>query len=877
MARRRERLKKPGSRYVTSLDGLRAICALGVIGYHMRLNWCGGGLLGVTVLFVLSGYLVTSGLLHEFSSTRGTIDLVSFWKRRVARIMPTAVVFVAVTGAICALCDAALFTKMRGDIIPALLMVINWTKILSNESYFAAAGNPSPLTHFWSLAIEAQFYLIWPPILYLLMRKRVARKKVRVGVLVAAAISAALMALLYVPGADPSRPYYGTDTRAMSLLLGCWLAIIWPMNRMSTRRASRMDGFAGLIPIIIGPLCVLGIILMMLFTEGYTSFYYYAGFLLCSILSVGAIAGLVPAGSLFAKALSFKPLAWLGSRSFAIYVWHYPILELMNPLNATTDPPWWKLLLELVIILVISELSYRFVEVPLRKLGSPAKEDARKAENKRGRRGRARRERQSRFVPFLPARFDVVLPAAVITLLGTAVTLYGLVFVEPVTVAGDRPEERRVMQASLKKPLQDGVYDVVFIGDSVSLGANEQLNEAFPHGLIDTMGERQASAALASLQDYLDQGIVGDQVVISIGTNGVLTDEDMQGFIDAVGDRDLWYINLRSPNAKDIDNNALIDEYVAKYDNMHLIDWNSATEGHEDWLIEDGIHLTWDGRDAFAKLVVDTMDYEVPNDTNTVYSVTIMGDTVCLQAANELAKAFPKGIVDTADGRSPQEVTKAYQAYDKQEVVGDAVVLSIGNEEQLEANDLTDFVNAVGNDKKLWIINVRGGSWQKPNNEMIKNAASSHDNVQVIDWLSASQDHDDWFEDDGIHLNQEGISAYVSLVKEKVKVAEDRSSKDDEESGEEDGGEYDEESYDEYGSESNDSDEYSSDESDSEEDADTSSSKSSDSDFSSDSGSSSDSDSDSDSGSDTDFDSDSDSTSSSESSDASSKKDSSSD
>ena len=866
MARGRERHKKPRSRYVTSLDGLRAICALGVVGYHMRLNWCGGGLLGVTVLFVLSGYLVTSGLMREFSSTRGTIDIVSFWKRRVARIMPTCIVFVLVTGAVCALCDAALFTKMRGDIIPALLMVINWTKILSNESYFAAAGNPSPLTHFWSLAIEAQYYLIWPPIFYLLMRKRIKRKRVRVGILIAAALSAILMAILYVPGADPSRPYYGTDTRAMSLLLGCWLAVVWPMNRMSKSRASRMDGFAGLVPIIIGPLCVLGLVLMMLFTEGYTSFYYYAGFLICSILSVGAIAGLVPAGSIFALALSFKPLAWLGSRSFAIYIWHYPILELMNPLNATTPPPWWKLLFEFAIILGISELSYRFVEAPLRKLGSPSREGADK-EGAKGER-RSRHERPSRLVPFLPAKFEPVLPVAVVALLGAAITTYGLVFVEPVTVAGDRPEERRVMQASLKKPLQDGVYDVVLIGDSVSLGANEQLNEAFPHGLIDTMGERQAPAALASLQDYIDEGVVGDQVVISIGTNGVLTDEDMKAFLDAVGDeRELWYVNLRSPNAKDIDNNALIDEYVSKNENMHLIDWNSATEGHEDWLIEDGIHLTWDGRDAFAKLIVDTMDYEVPNDTNTVYSVTIMGDTVCLQAANELAKAFPKGIVDTADGRSPRDVTKAYETYDKQEVVGDAVVLSIGNEEQLSANDLSDFVNAVGNDKDLWIINVRGGAWQNPNNEMIKNVTNSHDNVKIIDWLSASQDHNDWFESDGIHLSKEGISAYVSLIKEKVKVAEDDSSKSDEEDSEEvdEDESYDENDFGSYETEENGLDE-------ADEDADAVASVEKDSDSTANKQSDSESDSDSDADSDSDSDSDAESTSSDEDTGSSSTK-----
>lgn len=836
---------KAKSRYISSLDGLRALCALGVIAYHMRLSWCGGGLLGVTVLFVLSGYLVTSGLMREFSQKRGTIDLVSFWKRRVARLMPTCIVFVAVTGAVCALLDAALFTKMRPDIIPALLMIINWTKILSNESYFAAAGNPSPLTHFWSLAIEAQYYLIWPPIIYMLMRKRTPRKMVRIGTFVAAMISAALMAILYVPGMDPSRPYYGTDTRAMSLLLGCWLAIVWPMGRMGSRKAGKLKGISWWIPTLVGPLCVVGIVAMMLFTEGYTAFSYYGGFLLCSLLSVGAIAGLVPEGSVFEKVMSWKPLAWLGSRSYAIYVWHFPILELMNPLNATTGVPVWKLLLELVIILGVSELSYRFIEAPLRKLGSAPKPEAK--ESASGRRN-SRRLRQKVEKPTLQQRFGVAIPALAITLVGAAVTVYGLVTVEPVTVAGDHPEERRVMQASLKKPLQDGVYDVVFIGDSVSLGANEQLNEAFPHGLIDTKGERQASEAIALLEEYIDEGVVGDQVVISIGTNGVLSYEEMDSFVSLVGkDRELWYVNLRSPNAKDIDNNEIIDEYVERNDNMHLIDWNNATEGHEDWLIEDGIHLTWDGRDAFAKLVVDTMGYEVPDESNTVYSVTIMGDTVSLDAADALAKAFPRGIVDTADGRTAADITNAYKGYQDQSVVGSAVVLSIGNEGQLSANDISNFVAAVDKDKNVWIVNVHGGSWQDPNNQMIDNVASSNSNVKVIDWNSAAKGHDDWFADDGIHLTKKGVAAYASLIKERVKIPEDEStsnSSSDDESSDDEYSEDDYSDYDESDDESSSSDDSDSSSYDSSSDS-SSDDESSEDDSDSDSSSSSSSDSDS--------------------------------
>ena len=756
-------------RYVTSLDGFRSLCALGVVAYHMRLSWCQGGLLGVTVLFVLAGYLTTAGLLREFRTTRGHINLLDFIKRRVLRLMPTVLVFVAVTGAVMTIFNHVLFTKMRPDIIPSVLMYLNWAKILSNESYFAAAGAPSPLTHFWSLAIETQFYLFWPPIFYLLMRLRVPRKGVRIGLLVASALSAILMAVLYVPGADPSRVYYGTDTRAFSLLLGCWLAIVWPFDRMSRRTVARLTQRDRLVVQVVGPLCLAGLVAMMLFTEGYTSFSYYGGMALCSLLSVGIIAALVPEGGWMARIFEFKPLEWIGKRSYAIYLWHYPILELMNPLTATTGIPWWKLVLELVLILVISELSYRFVETPLRSLGKKAAPAEKVPQSGRpARRGSRRQDPRVARLAGLPSW----LPAACVMLLGTIITVIGLIVVEPVTVAGDNPNEKRVMQASLRKPLQDGVYDVVLIGDSVSLGANEQLNAAFPHGMIDTRGERQVDEAIQVLEGYLSQGVVGDQVVISIGTNGVLSHESMDTILSDVGpDRQLWFVNMRSPNAKDVDNNALIDEYVAANENVHLIDWYSATQGHDEWLIEDGIHLTWEGRDAYTKLVVDTMGYELPNDTNTKYDVTILGDTVCLDAADYLAQAFPKGIVDTSDGRKPADLAKTYQSYADQGVVGSAVVIAVGNEELLQDADLEAIVNAVGDSKDLWLVNVRmPGAWGTQNNQLIERVAGEHPRVNVIDWFGTSEGHDSWLKEDGTHLTDEGARAYAQLIGEHVTV-----------------------------------------------------------------------------------------------------------
>ncbi|MBR3226344.1 MAG: acyltransferase [Atopobiaceae bacterium] len=789
MSTKKRRKKAPKRRYVSSLDGLRALCALAVVGYHMRLPWCSGGLLGVTVLFALSGYLITAGLLREFVSARGHISIGSFLTRRFWRLMPTVVVFIAVTGAVCAIFNHLLFTKMRPDILPALFMIINWTKIFANESYFAAAGAPSPLTHFWSLAIEAQFYLVWPPILYLLMRRKVSRKHIRIGLVVLTILSAVLMAMLYVPGADPTRSYYGTDTRAMSLLLGAWLAVAWPFSRMSRTSVKRLKGARRIVALVVGPLCLVGLVAMMIFTEGYSSFYYRGGILLCSLLSIGAIACLIPSGSIVSRIFAFKPLEWIGKRSFAIYLWHFPILELLNPLNATDGIPWWKLLLELALILVVSDLSYRFVEQPFRH-GVMALVKSNGSTGKKGKRGRKRSKEKS-----LLRKPSFVVPCA-ITLVGVVITVIGLIAVEPVTAGGIKADEKRVMRASLKKPLQDGVYDVVLVGDSVALGANEQLNKAFPHGLIDTAGSRQAEEALAALESYVSSGVVGNDVVWSIGTNGILSQSIMDKLLDTVGpDRKLWMVNLRTPNDKDVDNNALIDKTVSEHDNVNLVDWLSASQGHDDWFSEDGIHLTWDGRDAYAKLIVDTMGYELPDESNTTYNVTLLGDIVALDAADQLAEAFPKGLVDTADGRKLTDIVRLYEGYRDSNVVGPCVVLCVSDEDTLSEGDMESLLNAIGSDKSVWVVNTRSSNpWVDKNNELLSSLANKRDNVNLIDWHKASEGHNDWFGEDGRSLTTQGAQAYTSLIKDSVVIPETDSKSSEEGSDKESGAKKEDES-----------------------------------------------------------------------------------
>ena len=247
----------------------------------------------------------------------------------------------------------------------------------------------------------------------------------------------------------------------------------------------------------------------------------------------------------------------------------------------------------------------------------------------------------------------------------------------------------------------------------------------------------------------------------------------MDTFLKDVGPkRNLWFVNLRSPNAKDYENNAIIDQYVQDNENVHLIDWNGATQGHDDWLIEDGIHLSWDGRVAYTKLVVDTMNYVLPDQSNTTYDVVILGDTVCLDAADDLAAAYPRGLVDTAEGRLPNAVVDAYKSYADQGVVGSKVVVCMGSDDQLNEGDVKALADAVGSNKKLWLVNVRTPEvWGSPNNELLKRMAEQYEQVEVIDWYGASNGKDEWMADDGTHLTKDGAKAYAELIASKV-VAE---------------------------------------------------------------------------------------------------------
>src|SRR5215216_4666717 len=349
-------------RYMPGLDGLRAIAVLAVIAYHLNPRWAPGGLLGVGVFFTLSGYLITDLLLGQREAV-GRLQLGDFWLRRARRLLPALFLMLAVVVAWVTLLDRSLLPGLRGDVLAAAAYVSNWWNIVREASYFARFGPPPPLDHLWSLAVEEQFYLIWPWLLLLGLRFVPGRYRLAGLTLAGAALSAAAMALIYQPGVDPTRVYEGTDTRAFGLLVGAALAMVWPSrellaDRITLRRRLLLDGVG------VAGLVIIGFLILR--TNEYSPFLYKGGIVLLSVATVLTVTALVHPASWLGVAVGWTPLRWLGVRSYGIYLWHYPIIVLTAP--GTQQKASLSLeVLQLVATIVVAALSWRFFEEPIRR------------------------------------------------------------------------------------------------------------------------------------------------------------------------------------------------------------------------------------------------------------------------------------------------------------------------------------------------------------------------------------------------------------------------------------------------------------------------------------------------------------------------------
>lgn len=598
------------SRYIPALDGLRAFAVLTVIAYHLNMPWAPGGLLGVTVFFVLSGYLITSLLLIEWDNTKA-INLPQFWLRRVRRLMPAIVLVIVCTTALCALLDHSLLTKLRTDMWAALLWVTNWWYIFQDASYFEVLGAPSPLTHFWSLAIEEQFYLIWPVVLLIAHKKGVKRTTMRNTTLILALLSALEMALLYNPSADPSRVYYGTDTRAFSLLIGAWLAFVWPSHLLDDQKSVQLTKQVRKTLDGVGITALVMLAGLIVFVNDFSPFWYRGGILLASVLTAIIIAVIVHPASLLGRVASAKPLVWIGLRSYGIYLWHFPLLLLMNPANFTGEMPWWAPLAQVAVVFVCAALSYKLVENPIRKgvIGAFIKN---------------LRTHEITFPKWLKRK---ALPVVAYTLAGSAILVVavgGLIKIPPTSAIGAadllKEEGAQTSQPIELPPISaetDDVekpkFDILMIGDSVSVRAIPKFQETFPYGMINSAVNRRLDEGPGILVPYQEQDLVGDIVVFALGTNGPADDEGVDALVSAAEDnKHIFFVNTRSPRSWVEDTNAALSRAPERYNNVSVIDWYGESTNHDEYFDGDGTHLSETGAQAYIDMVYANVEPFLP-------------------------------------------------------------------------------------------------------------------------------------------------------------------------------------------------------------------------------------------------------------------------
>ena len=638
---------KRNQRYMPGLDGLRAIAVLAVIVFHLGFDWAPGGLLGVGIFFTLSGYLITDILLAQLNG-HGKIDFLRFWAARARRLLPALFVMLAIVVAWVTIFGPAQPDQFRKAVVSAVFYVNNWEQIFENVSYFARFAAEGPLNHLWSLSVEEQFYIFWPFLLLggvKLVHERPlpsgVRPRLAVLALVLALISTIEMAILYTPSLDPSRIYYGTDTRAGGLLFGCALAMVWPSRRLSRRIAPQarntLDG--------LGALGLLIIALMVWQVGEFDRFLYQGGFVVLSLATVMVLMPLTHPACRLGNIVGAKPLRWIGVRSYGIYLWQTPIIVLTGPGGRAPEGLLGKAL-QVVAIFAIAGLSWRFVEEPIRH-GAIGRFFAR------------RRKVGWKWEGFAPAMRVAIVAAGLILVVAAA----GMAGLNSSSAEGNdvRVEEARAAGTSKPPPLTKAQAEdstrssckaVVHIGDSTSEGLDDPEYlpnelERIPNryaevGVKETHMEVQGARSIEErfegepnaqevAANWKADGFEGCWVLalgtneaadVAVGSNVGLR-ERIEKMMAIIGTEPVLWVNVKSlvPPGDPYSKGGMqewdkeLERACATYPNMRIYDW--ASDVKDEWFIEDGIHFTSPGYAARAQLIAQALAHAFPEKGET--------------------------------------------------------------------------------------------------------------------------------------------------------------------------------------------------------------------------------------------------------------------
>lgn len=577
---------KRGIQYIPAIDGLRAIAVMAVIFYHLGFDWIPGGFLGVDLFFVISGYVITRLLLDSIERSGG-LDLRAFYLARLRRLLP-ALIFMLVTTAIAVgIWAPDTVKRFLIDTPFALTGSMNWWLVGRHLDYFEAIGRPSLLQHTWSLAVEAQFYLIWPLILLLIL-KFFGKKRISIVALAIAAISGITLMLVSFSldasnAATVSHVYFGTDTHSIGLFLGAALAVSWIPQNFKTEVSKKAQDFID----GIGVIGFIGILATFLLIDESNPALYKIAFPLAGIFAAAIITSIVHPASRFAPLLQNRVLLWIGERSYAIYLWHWVIFQVTRPEVDLAGASWAMYSLRILIVFALADISLRFVELPVRRglLNYWFK----------GLKYRTEAEKKRQKIKVIATISTLAIALTIIS--GRAIAM------------SDRQQEELVEEIESANTLSSTSGEGIWLtGDSVILGIKSVLAEQYSVGLVNARVGRQAPELLEEILRDISNAPTGP-VVLNMGNNNGLTEEQVVNILDALKNQvRVVLVNTAVPRPWRDGNNELISQISSRYSNVRVVDWASISEGHPEYFAPDGVHLVGTGVAIYVAEIAKYLD-----------------------------------------------------------------------------------------------------------------------------------------------------------------------------------------------------------------------------------------------------------------------------
>ena len=576
-----------GTRHIASIDGLRAIAVTAVVLYHLGISWIPGGFLGVDLFFVISGYVITRLILDSINQS-SALDLRAFYAARIRRIYPGMIFMVVCTIIFIGVWAPEAIKRFLSDLPYALTGTINWLLVARNQDYFETIGRPPLLQHTWSLAVELQFYLIWPIILLAVLKYFGKRNIARIALIIAMISGTTLffvsLQLDQANAKQISHIYFGTDTHSLGLFLGSALAVSWIPQNLSANIDKRAQDVID----AIGVVGLLGLISIFLFIDQTNANLYRIAFPLAGIFGCLVIISLVHPASRFAPLISTAPFRWIGQRSYGIYIWHWVIFQVTRPSVDLSGQTWALYLARVLLVLALADISLRWVEIPFRQ-----------GLVQNWFRGMKYRSAKVRLRQQLSVIFSIVITLAITTSIS----------VQAITKSNQIADQLLAQSDEITKPTQDlaSTTGLWVTGDSVILGIRSKLEAKQHISLVNARVGRQAPELLAVMR--VDKTSVPQSpVIFNLGNNNALSESTVVEIFETIKDQpQIIVVNTAVPRAWKDANNSIISSVAARYPNVIVVDWNKISNGRPELFAPDGVHLSPAGSDVYVDLILNVL------------------------------------------------------------------------------------------------------------------------------------------------------------------------------------------------------------------------------------------------------------------------------